>query len=174
MRELPSRTGTPPAGDDAPMGAVGHITRATALDQLRVRLPAHGGDWLENRANPARLPLLAQRRAVRRIHGRGGLDPAELLLLRELAVVEALHSVTERGLDVPDSSDQADESADLDRRGLVAAPHRTVQGDVALDVRGPDGDRRPGGGQPSLVTGIADRHPGPPLLQGVDDLEVQL
>src|SRR5437588_12143144 len=63
-------------------------------------------------------------------HLEAALHPAQLGDLRQLAVVDPLHAVAERRLDVADVLDQAQEATDLDRRRLVAPPERPVEGEV--------------------------------------------
>ena len=49
------------------------------------------------------------------------------------------------------------EALRLDGGGLVGAPHGAVEGDVALDEGGAEGDRGERGLQTGLVAGVADR-----------------
>ena len=61
------------------------------------------------------------------------IDPAELLLHRDLALVNDLHAVPESRLDRSDVPYQALEADRLDRCGLVGSPQRAVKSDMALD-----------------------------------------
>src|SRR5262249_50794235 len=80
----------------------------------------------------------------------------------------------ERALDVADVRDEAHEAADLDGRGLVAAPERAVERDVPLHEGGPEGDRGPGGGEAGLVPRVADGGCGIEAAQRLHHAEVQL
>ncbi len=80
--------------------------------------------------------------------GRGDLrlgdhagDPAQLLHRAELGLVDLLHAVAEGGLDGADVADQTLQALRLDGGCLVGAPHGAVEGDVALDEAGAEGDR---------------------------------
>src|SRR5437588_759300 len=79
------------------------------------------------------------------------LHPAQLGDRRQLSFVDPLDAVAQRLLDVADVRHQAQETADLDRRRLVASPQRPVEGDVALDERGAQRHRRPGRRETGLV-----------------------
>src|SRR5688572_28925524 len=93
--------------------------------------------------------------AVRLRRDRG--DAAQLGPAGQLAGVDALDAVAQRALDVADVLDQAHEAADLDAGRLIGAPHRAVEGEVALDEAGALRDRGPGRRQPDLVARVADR-----------------
>src|SRR5262245_14800914 len=70
---------------------------------------------------------------------------SQSFLDRKLAVVDAFDAVAERLFNNSDVSDEAFESARFDGCRLVAAPHRAIQRDMALNVRGAEcdsGDRR--------------------------------
>src|SRR5215471_17841123 len=88
---------------------------------------------------------------------RGGHHAAQLAAARQLAGVDALDAVAERALDVADVLDQPHEAADLDRGGLIGAPHRAVEREVALDEARAQRDRGPGRRQADLMAGVADR-----------------
>ena len=65
-------------------------------------------------------------------------------------LVDLLDAVAERGLDGADVADQALQALRLDGGGLVGAPHGAVEGDVALDEGGAEGD----GGERGLQAGL--------------------
>ena len=88
-------------------------------------------------------------------------DAAQLLHGRQLARVDLLDAVAERRLDDADVADQALAGRSGSTRGrLVGAPHGAVEGDVALDDDGAEGDRGQRGLQARLVAGVADGHVG--------------
>ena len=69
----------------------------------------------------------------------------------QLALVDLLDAVAEGGLDDADVADQAVQALRLDGGGLVGAPHGAVEGDVALDEGGAEGDGGQRGLQAALV-----------------------
>src|SRR5699024_9329458 len=85
-------------------------------------------------------------------------DLAQRIDLRLLARHDALDPVAERGLEHADALDQRGELARFHRRGLIRAPHRGVERDVAFD--GDGAERRGGEGdlEAELVAGVADGH----------------
>src|SRR5699024_2340049 len=100
-------------------------------------------------------------------------DLAQRIDLRLLARHDALDPVAERGLEHADALDQRGELARFHRRGLIRAPHRGVERDVAFDGDGTE--RRGGEGdlEAELVAGVADGHT-VALPHGGDRCEVDL
>src|SRR5262245_46117808 len=90
--------------------SVGMVQRLEGSDRARSRARGHGG--------------------------RSGCHATELLPRSRLAVVDPLHTIAHRPLDIADVRHQTIEATHLDRRGLIASPHGAVERDVPLHEAG--------------------------------------
>jgi hypothetical protein len=116
-------------------------------------------DWIERRLGRVctlwRGPATAQ--GTERRSSSQGVSDAEAARGLSLALVNPLDAIAECCLDCPDVLDQPPHSDGLDRRRLIAAPHGTVERNVALDKTRAERHRRQRGGQAHLMAGVPDR-----------------
>src|SRR5579864_238967 len=85
-----------------------------------------------------------------------GANAAEFLDDWELPLIDALNSVAFCLLPQSDVAHQSRDAVRLQRGRVIGAPHGTIHCDVPLDAAGSKYSRADAGGDPGLMSGIAD------------------